>query len=307
METTPVLFLTYNRLDTATAVFEAIRKYKPQELYFVSNAPRPNDTTDKERVLRVREILNAVDWECRVIKLIRDDHLPVRESIATAIDWFFDQVECGVILEDDVVPDQAFFSFCHRLLDKYKDDSRIMMITGFNPFGGHIESNQYFYSENPSIWGWATWRERWHLYDLNMDAWPNPSFLNYLSKKFPTKIQKYYKNAFDGVWSRKSNTWDYQWTYTILSNYGLVIKPFANLISNIGVLGQHSIVRDENHFISYGKLNVDLLDGPKGMIPDVTQDYWFYDKKIKNKLFLGMASTTLKKIGLHKFVKRLIL
>ena len=307
MDTVPILFLTYSRLDTATAVFEAIRKYKPKELYFVSNAPRLNDEADKERVLRVRAILNLVDWDCRVIKLIRDEHLPVRESIATAIDWFFDQVESGVILEDDVVPDQAFFPFCQKLLDKYKDDSRVMMITGFNPFGSHIESNKYFYSENPSIWGWATWRKRWHLYDLDMVTWPNVSFFSYLNKKFPKKIQEYYKKSFNDVWSRKSNTWDYQWTYAILSNYGLVIKPFANLISNIGILGQHSMARDENHFIGYGNLNVDLLDGPEVMIPNVIQDYRFYDQKIKNNFLIGLISTTLKRIRLHNFVKRLIL
>ena len=111
MNTVPILFLTYNRLDTACQVFEAIRKYKPEELYFVSNSHRQNDADDKERVLKVRAILNSVDWDCRVIKLIRESHLSVRESIATAIDWFFDQVESGVILEDDVVPDPAY----HRL------------------------------------------------------------------------------------------------------------------------------------------------------------------------------------------------
>jgi hypothetical protein len=307
MDTVPVLFLTYNRLDTAIQVFEAIKKYKPKELYFVSNAPRPNDEADKERVLRVRAILNSVDWDCRIIKLIRNDHFPVRESIATAIDWFFDQVESGVILEDDVVPDQAFFSFCQKLLIKYKDDTRVMMITGFNPFGSNIQSNQYFYSENPSIWGWATWRESWRLYDIDMGTWPNASFLGYLNKKFPKKIQAYYKKSFNSVWTKKSNTWDYQWTYAILSNYGLVIKPYANLISNIGVLGQNSIARDENHFIDYGKLNIDLLEDPDTMIPNVVEDYKFYKKKIKNNFIRGFVSRILKKVGLYGVIKKIIL
>ena len=307
MNTVPILFLTYNRLDTAIQVFEAIKKYKPEELYFVSNAPLPHDAADKERVLKVRAILNSVDWDCRVIKLIRESHLSVKESIATAIDWFFYQVESGVILEDDTVPDPAFFPFCQKLLDKYQDDSRIMMIAGFNPFGNHVESNKYFYSENPSIWGWATWRQKWRLYDLNIKTWPNPSFLSYLNKKFPKKIQRYYKNAFNSVRSGRLNTWDYQWTYAILSNYGLVIKPYANLISNIGVLGENSMARDENHYIGYGKLNNDLLEDPDAMIPNVVEDYRFYKKKIKNNFIRGFVSRTLKKVGLYGIIKKSIL
>jgi hypothetical protein len=306
IETSPVLFLTYNRLDTASVVFESIRKYKPKKLYFASNAPRANDIVDRDKVQSVRALLNLVDWECEVVKLIRDTHLPVKESISTAIDWFFERVESGIILEDDVVPAPAFFSFCEMLLHKYENDSRVMMIAGFNPFGEDIESNKYFYSENPSIWGWATWRNRWQLYDVKMASWPNQSFLKYLDKKFPKKINRYYKNAFSSVWSGGVNTWDYQWSYAILSNYGLVIKPFANLISNIGVLGQNSLVRDENHFIGYGDLDVELLDSPKVMIPNLIQDYWFYEKKIKNNFLLGVVSKTLKKIGLHNFVKKLM-
>ena len=182
-----------------------------------------------------------------------------------------------------------------------------MMITGFNPFGNHIESNKYFYSENPSIWGWATWRERWQLYDLNMSTWPNSSFLSYLNKKFPKKIYKYYKNAFNGITSRKSNTWDYQWTYAILSNYGLVIKPYANLISNIGVFGQNSIARDDNHFTSYGKLNIKLLESPETMVPNTVEDYRFYKKKIKNRFIRGFLSKILKKVKLHNIIKKFLL
>ena len=102
---TPILFLTYKRFETSEKVFKSIKNAKPQKLYFVSNAPKSNEIEEIEKVLKVRSLVNLIDWECEVITLFRDIHLDVKESITSSIDWFFLKEEKGIILEvlEDVV------------------------------------------------------------------------------------------------------------------------------------------------------------------------------------------------------------
>ena len=127
---TPILFLTYKRFETSEKVFESIKNAKPKKLYFVSNAPKNNDNVELEKVLKVRSLVNEVNWDCDVVTLFRDEYLDVKESITFSIDWFFEHEEKGIILEDDCVPSRTFYPFCQELLDYYQNDENVFSIGG---------------------------------------------------------------------------------------------------------------------------------------------------------------------------------
>lgn len=113
MFTTPVLFIIFNRPEATRKVFNAIRNVKPKQLFIAADAPRLN----KEEALlckRTRKIALEVDWECEVT-LFRDENLGYGLAVSEAINCFFDQVEEGIILEDDCLPDLSFFPFCEGL------------------------------------------------------------------------------------------------------------------------------------------------------------------------------------------------
>ena len=128
----PVLFLIFNRPDTTQQVFDEIRKARPEQLYVAADGPRKDQSADYELCKKTRDIIQQVDWDCKVFTCFRDENLGCKRSVSSAIDWFFSHVEEGIILEDDCVPDQSFFPFCQELLEKYRDDTRIMMISGNN-------------------------------------------------------------------------------------------------------------------------------------------------------------------------------
>ncbi len=133
--------------------------------------------------------------------------------MSSAIDWFFSQVEEGIILEDDCVPDQSFFLFCQELLERYRDDKRIMMISGDNfEFGQKRMEYSYYFSRYFHIWGWATWKRAWKYYDVDMKAWPEIREKGYLNDLlYEKKIVKYWESIFNQVYEGLINTWDYQW------------------------------------------------------------------------------------------------
>lgn len=250
--TTPVLFLIFNRPDATQKVFNAIKRAKPKQLYVVADGPRKDKEGEKEKCEQARKIIEQVDWNCEVKTLFRDKNLGCKIAARSAIDWFFENVEEGIILEDDCLPSQSFFWFCQELLRKYRNDTRIMMISGDNyQFGRKKSEGSYYFSKYALLWGWATWRRAWRYYDVGMKSFEKFKTESQIKNIFRTKQQqKYWMDAFQKVYDNKIDTWDYQWVYACCINNGLCILPNDNLISNIG-FGLHSThTPDENSIFS---------------------------------------------------------
>lgn len=234
--TTPVLFLIFNRPDTTQQVFNEIRKAQPKQLFVAADGPREDRPDDIENCKKVREIIQQIDWDCNVSTLLREGNLGCKKAISSAIDWFFSQVDEGIILEDDCVPDQSFFPFCQELLERYRNDERIMVISGNNfLFGEKNIEDSYFFSRYPLIWGWATWRRAWNNYDVDMKLWPKFKQNNRIKDILQDTIQeKYWADIFDITYSGNIDTWDYQWTFCCWIQNGLSVIPQVNLVKNIG-------------------------------------------------------------------------
>ena len=108
----PVLFLIFNRPDTTKQVFDAIRKARPKRLYVAADAPRVEKEGEAALCQQTRAIIKQVDWDCEVQTLFREENLGCQKAISSAIDWFFEHEEMGIILEDDCLPSPSLFSFC---------------------------------------------------------------------------------------------------------------------------------------------------------------------------------------------------
>lgn len=233
---TPVLFLIFNRPDVTFRVFEEIRKAQPEKLFIAADGPRHVREGEKEKCEAARSVIEKIDWKCEVKTLFREKNLGCRDAVSSAITWFFENVEDGIILEDDCLPDQSFFNFCEVILEKYRLDNSIVHINGSNFQNGNIRGKaSYYFSNMPSIWGWATWRRSWKNYDLSMkqlEQFKNEGgFKKLFKKKYYTD---YYYSKLIQTKQGKINTWDYQWAFSIWKNNGIVVTPNVNLVSNIG-------------------------------------------------------------------------
>jgi len=234
---TAVLFLVFNRLDTTKQVFEAIRQAKPPRLYVAADGARSNKDGEIVKVKAVRDfIISNIDWDCEVKTLFPDENLGCKFAVSSAISWFFENEEMGIILEDDCLPDQSFFWFCEELLLRYSDDERIAMISGDNfQFGRKCNDASYYYSRYPHIWGWASWRRAWQHYDRNAAIWPEVRDQGWLEVLIKTPSErKFWAQQFQSVYDGKIDTWDYQWTLACWSQGMVSIMPSVNLITNIG-------------------------------------------------------------------------
>ena len=231
----PILFIVFKRLDTTKRVFEQIRKIKPLKLYMASDGPR--NESEKIKVLQVREfIINNIDWNCEVKTRFRDKNLGVGFGPNDAIDWFFSYEKEGIILEDDCLPSISFFQFCSELLDRYKDNKRIGVIQGFNPFPDEHYPCGYFFSKYDLKWGWATWQDRWQFQDMYMKDWPRIKKTDFLDRVSDGDklVKLYWKAIFNQTYMGMQFTWDAQFTYQMLKRGLLTIVPKKNIVLNVG-------------------------------------------------------------------------
>jgi hypothetical protein len=271
---TPVLFIIFNRPDTTKIVFEAIRQARPKSLYIAADGPRIDKAGEAEKCAATRAIVENIDWDCQVFRDFSTANLGCKSRVSSAISWFFNNVEHGIILEDDCLPDPSFFSFCETLLEKYKDDEKVMHISGNNFLFNKIRiKDDYYFSRISNIWGWATWRRAWKKYDPDMKDFPEFIKENKIAKIFPDKfIQKKWLELFQPVFDKKIDTWDYQWEYSILKAGGLCINPRVNLVSNIGFSGTGTHTVRQSKFANLKTESLNIIHNPKDILPNEIAD-----------------------------------
>ncbi len=234
----PVLVHLFNRPNMVVNLMAQIREAKPKKLYISSDCARDDKPGEADLVNESRSLaLKEVDWDCEVKTLFQNKNLGTRYAMMAGITWFFENEEEGIILEEDCLPNQSFFRFCTELLAYHRHDPRIMHITGTNQqFGNKIGTASYYYSNFPSIWGWAGWRRVWEMYDPKMELFPEFEEQNLAINIFNNLIitNEILKNL-RMTYEDRNMTWDHHLGFAIAINNGLCIVPNVNLVSNIGV------------------------------------------------------------------------
>jgi len=302
---TPVLFLIFNRPDLTKKVFDVICKVQPKQLFVAADGPRIDVIGDLEKCEQARNIVKQVDWDCEVKTLYRDTNLGCGYGPATAITWFFNEVEEGIILEDDCLPDLSFFNYCEELLSKYRNDDKVYMISGSNYLSKSLKLKEsYYFSNLPHIGGWATWRRAWSKYSFDIKGYIEFKKENKIKQIWSDKdVQKHFLERLDETINGKTSSWDYQWSYAIWNNAGFSIAPSVNLISNIGFGDEGTHTLNENDISA--NLPLEEMKFPlvnyNGVIYNLGDNY-------EKKLILGKHygfKKILKKVGLFKIIKKI--
>ena len=282
MYNTPILLLVFNREDTTRQVFEAIRRQKPKFLFVAADGARKNRPGETEACRRVRDMVTQIDWDCELKTLFRDENLGCQTAVSTAITWFFEQVEQGIILEDDCLPDPSFFPYCEELLNRYRDDTRIGHISG-NCFLPELVDKDYSYNFSfiSHIWGWATWRRVWQNYNVNLSYWTEVGKDKYRKKNlFINRHEEIYFSSFISdtlKGNRGINTWDVQYLYMLRLQNQLSIYPTVNLVTNIGLFSENA-----THTVSKKSAGAYILSEPVPF-PLKHPKYLLPNKRIDNR------------------------
>jgi hypothetical protein len=235
----PVLLIAFNRPDHLVKVIDRLREVEPTAIYFAVDGARADRPAEKANVDACRALVAAFDWPCEVKTLFHDTNLGCGLGVSSAITWFFEHVERGIILEDDIVPDPSFFPFCSELLDRYADDARVQAISGCNfvpPSAQSHPEQAYRFSQVAHIWGWATWRRSWAGYRLDIAGWrkelPPIELWKRAGHSVPGGV--YWGSTFELLARKEVDTWDGQYVFAAMVSGQLTATSNVNLIENIG-------------------------------------------------------------------------
>lgn len=238
MSKTPVLILTHRRLHEFKLVFDRVKASGARQIYVFCDGPR--DIAEERAQRAIFDYTRSGDEHAGVCTNFQRTNLGLRRAVITGIDWFFANEESGIILEDDTLPTDQFFSFCDKGLGRYRGDSEVQQISGYNSvsrfFSVFLPSNTNFFSPRMNCWGWATWRDRWQ------DFRPNVAFesATHTALHGPKGLEQELRAGHERAAAGDVNSWAYSWAYYALSKGLLSLVPSVNMVENIGFGAQAS-------------------------------------------------------------------
>jgi hypothetical protein len=290
---TPILLNLFNRPYETEIILNNLRDYKVPVLYIHCDGPRENNLSDKKLVNQVKELIsNKIDWDCELHLMYEENNQGCGKGPYRAMSWFFNNVEEGIILEDDCIPHKDFFLYCQELLEKYRNNNKVGIIGG--SFFRDIKSDySYFFTPYAGIWGWATWKRVWHKVDYNISISDEEFKLkthNFLKSNDAENYWLYIlkKCKEDGI---NKTYWDYQLHLCLMLENIIHITPTKNLISNIGFNEKATHTVDSgNKYANKEVYSILPLKHPK----NVEIDYKFCNQTYKKTFFYKIK----------KFVKR---
>ena len=236
----PILLLGFNRPEECRQIISSLREVGAKYVYFSVDGPRIDSEADISKVEMVRNLKDLFDWGCDLHIRFLSENLGCKLAISSGITWFFENVEEGIILEDDCLPNQDFFYFCEKMLTKYRYSENIMHISGSSYLPSNIvhRTNHYF-SALHDVWGWATWKRAWDLFEIDIEYPDTKSERLLLNKYFKSKkVARWFHRYLEDSKSPTCSLWSTYWVFAIISKNALGVTPVVNLVRNIGFDGQ---------------------------------------------------------------------
>ncbi len=290
---TPILILIFNRPDKVRLLIERLSTLKPKYLYISADGPRTDKIGEKELCTEAQLIATTINWPCEVRTHFSVNNLGCKLAVSKGITWFFENVEAGIILEDDCIPNDSFFRFTSNLLEKYRDNELVMHINGtsFLPSAKYDLKKTFYFSHLAHSWGWATWKRAWLHYDPEMKNLESLLETLKLNKAFKKESHaKFWVKHLKHIRDRRVDSWANPWLYSVIQRNGLCITPVINLVSNIGFDKQATNTQNTPNFIeTYSELP-DLITFPSEIKPDYETDL-----KIMEKVFISSHTSKIKK------------
>jgi len=232
----PVLILAYNRPDQIQGLIDSIRPYAPKRVLVGVDGPK-DTAIDVEKVRKVVEAVEGINWTDDVQILERKSNLGLRLAVPDAVTWAISRAGRVIVVEDDVRVSKDFFPYMNHCLDEFANEDRIGHISGYNPVPQKFITNPQYRSRTslfPESYAWATWDRAWSKYEDEL-SWAKESNLGDL-RGLTGSLQAavVWKMNFSDANSGAISTWAYRWIASLWKNKLLSISPNVNLVDYRG-------------------------------------------------------------------------
>ncbi len=226
---------------------------EPKELYVFQDGAREGNMNDIEKRIEVRQVVKkkTEGKQTQLHTYYSNTNLGCGAGPMTGINWFFSQVDKGIVMEDDCLPHPDFFGYSKELLERYNDDEKVLLVNSTLYDDRWKCEESYDFSRYMVTGAWAGWRRTLQGFDLDLKELD--------AKAFRQHVLQLTDNRAEANWwfsivkeiqqdESKKSYWDYQMQIHLFRNSALTIHPKVNLVSNIGFDsdGTHTLSNYDN-------------------------------------------------------------
>lgn len=237
-----VALFIFKRGNKASQIIDQISKIAPKKIYLIGDGPR--NETEVIEVTKCREVVERhITWDCEVIKNYAAENRGVYENIAGGAKWVLEREDCAIFLEDDNFPEITFFEYCQEMLNRYRDDNRVLWICGTNYLGEYFPSDgsDYVFTQLMLPCGWASWNHKFSkYYDGMLELFRDKSVLEKVRYGYKNKtllrqnLRSWNMESSRIINKQKPISWDFQIAFSLRVHNMVGIAPKYNQIKNIG-------------------------------------------------------------------------
>jgi hypothetical protein len=124
-----VVLAVYNRPGYTARSVPAVAAAHPSKLFVVADGPKRDAPDDPDKCAAVLDEIHRIDWPGEVFWNVASGNLGSRKRMQSGLAWVFEHVDSAIIVEDDCILEPSFFAYASALLDYYRNDPRIGVIS----------------------------------------------------------------------------------------------------------------------------------------------------------------------------------
>lgn len=232
----PIILFTYCRPNLLEKTIEALKNnFLASDTDLIVYSDGPKDISLKERVEKVRVIIDSIEGFKSVKVIKRPQNFGLAKSIITGVTEVLKSFEKCIVLEEDLITSKNFIQFANQSLNKYQLNSSVFSIASYTyqidvPPG--YEYDNYFTPRCESL-GWGTWKDRWQKADWEIANYSTIKKDKNFVKQFGF-IGEDLVDMLDKQMSGKLDSWAVRWCYNHFINNAFCSYPTISKIEHIG-------------------------------------------------------------------------
>lgn len=232
---TPILILGFNRPTHMRRLVGQIRRISPEKVYVSIDGPRRSVLGEDKLCRQVFEEAQNLLSISSVFFMVREENLGCREAVTSGLNWFFEHESEGIIVEDDCHPSLDFYDFCQLALEKFRDIPEVAHISGNNFFPSSKRPESAVFTRYAGVWGWATWKNRWDLYDPGVLELSSEEIKSTVAGAVGSKLPaKMWSQNLTRIRQHDLDSWAFIWQFSLWRSGRLAVMPPKNLVENLG-------------------------------------------------------------------------
>lgn len=262
MSLSPIVLFTYNRPVHTKKVLDALalnKEAKESILYIYCDGAKSNATSsDLEKIENVKKIILTEYRFKEVIVNILPLNKGLANSIIDGVTEIVNRYGKIIVLEDDIIPSRFFLQFMNEALLIYENEEKVISIGAFNFFATDSFVPNTFFIPIPDCWGWATWKDRWVLFESDGEKLYSELQNNGLINKFNLNGAFNFEQMLIDQINSKNNSWAIRWQAVAYLYEKVTLYPKHSVTKNIGFdnEGTHGGIDNFSIHIKFAKRKI---------------------------------------------------